>query len=441
MNHFPLPDGVEPYIIVPYKCTETYVIGDFMDYPYSKGWTRQQLLGHDNFGNRNPEEVEAFFQTWLYFGCMLEVFHAAGVRTTTEDFVEPATRAVTTKRLPELLLEWEKRWPKPPVSPKCSCSHWINPAENNCHHIHCWKRYTHGYQTHAYCKSIMILEEVVGFLDRYSRQAEVPNLETSAPFNIKPKCWPVGPEITVSICALVHTLSRAAFHIYDAPINGRPLRHKLSSSILFNGRLLRARWCPARVRITMDGLEIDGRYYIAARPEIETADHSFCTESGCIAKGLDEEKYTFRHVSGCSDCGSEGPPIADIINVIGRGGTPIVTWHGSGANEKHGFTVSEHLDKRIPVERHPVIDVNADGEIAGPLLYSSGTGSGLPVRARRGSLDADAPPLGTLVRRTSIRSIANAKKSQEQLMFPSTPHKLPKYVAISHVYASLTCFD
>ena len=87
MDHFILPIGIDHYIKIPYKCTIKYIPADFLTFPERHGWKGNHRPEDDAFGGREPSEVEAFFQTWLYFRMLLEVLHFAGVEADTHDFV------------------------------------------------------------------------------------------------------------------------------------------------------------------------------------------------------------------------------------------------------------------------------------------------------------------------------------------------------------------
>ena len=39
--------------------------------PGRKGWETKFMFENGDFGDKTPEEVEAFFQTWLYFGLLM----------------------------------------------------------------------------------------------------------------------------------------------------------------------------------------------------------------------------------------------------------------------------------------------------------------------------------------------------------------------------------
>lgn len=134
MEHLRLPDGVQPFITVPYYAPDQR---DWYDgkghegYPKRMGWTEQQLLGQvpivpgentSPFGTdakgkpRENADVERFFQTWLYFGTVTEFLNAGKAPgldlVTTGGFVFPpgagGSRIVTTRYLPISLSRWSK---------------------------------------------------------------------------------------------------------------------------------------------------------------------------------------------------------------------------------------------------------------------------------------------------------------------------------------------
>jgi hypothetical protein len=117
MQHFILPTGAK-HVPVPYLCTEEYNGVPFEDYPQSKGWSIRQLLGDPDFGPRSPEQVEAFFQNWLYFGFLRGVFSTLGILFRPTDFVRENSkgmRFVTTKKLLQIL-EAHPSWKNTPLT-------------------------------------------------------------------------------------------------------------------------------------------------------------------------------------------------------------------------------------------------------------------------------------------------------------------------------------
>jgi hypothetical protein len=76
MDHLLSSSGGE-HILVPYVGVEEYDGGDFKAYWQRKGWRRTER-GDLIFEDRTPHEKAAFFQTWLYFGCLISVFGCHG---------------------------------------------------------------------------------------------------------------------------------------------------------------------------------------------------------------------------------------------------------------------------------------------------------------------------------------------------------------------------
>src|ERR1700761_4636332 len=116
MDHYLRPPNSPP-IDVPYVCTEDYDGGDFFTYPQRKKWKfnwsesepepEPEIL-KSMFENRPSAEVEDFCQTWLFFGCLIEIFKVVDIKVSTSDFLRDG-RYITTAKLPELLNEWHEK--------------------------------------------------------------------------------------------------------------------------------------------------------------------------------------------------------------------------------------------------------------------------------------------------------------------------------------------
>src|SRR5438034_8402628 len=109
MDHLPLPEGAA-HVELPYLGTEEYDGGEFCDYPRRKGLTEAELNEENGFGRRTPEEVNAFFQTWLFFGCLIRVFRSVGVKAKSSDFIrmrEDGKKFITTELLPKFIQQWK----------------------------------------------------------------------------------------------------------------------------------------------------------------------------------------------------------------------------------------------------------------------------------------------------------------------------------------------
>ena len=102
MDHLVLPEGAKPWIMVAYEGEEEFHYekdrGNFFEFPKLRGWTDEEVWARPRqsenlFGGliegeedktRSPAEIETFFQTWLFFGLIIEVFAlSASVMATT----------------------------------------------------------------------------------------------------------------------------------------------------------------------------------------------------------------------------------------------------------------------------------------------------------------------------------------------------------------------
>ncbi|KAI5990031.1 hypothetical protein F5J12DRAFT_748042, partial [Pisolithus orientalis] len=290
MDHLILPDGVSPYIVVPYKCTESYDGGDFFTYPERKGWARD--IEDYDFSRRTPAELNAFFQAWLFFGCLTEILKAGGLQVDTNDFIDTKSNTVTTQRLPQLIVQWKSLWPtSKDVTEACQCKTTQNYApDQRCGHERCWHSVVRDRNSNALRFTRLILRErslcLSPLLDL--RSLMLPNI------------------------------------VYECLLP----RVEWGGYAIMRGRLRQANWCPSRIVATMLPLGIEGRYYCAANPVKETGDHSKCSTRRCVAQGVDEDHYPTRHVPGCS-CESTGVPLEELLDIIRKddeGHTPVVTW-------------------------------------------------------------------------------------------------------------------
>ncbi|KAJ7196906.1 hypothetical protein B0H12DRAFT_1245183 [Mycena haematopus] len=90
MDHFTIPDGAM----------------------HIRGWTEDQLMGRNGFGDRTAAEVEAFFQTWLYFGTLISVFELNGINVDPAEFTSRQSGQVvvtTAEALPRRLRDWRMK--------------------------------------------------------------------------------------------------------------------------------------------------------------------------------------------------------------------------------------------------------------------------------------------------------------------------------------------
>lgn len=111
MDHLPFPDRPCYTAKVPYLCKETYDGLGFENYPRRQGWEVLKLLDAD-LGTHSVDELNAFIQTWLYFGVLADVLAIVGLDFDQTQFVTelPSGETVVTS-LPLLnhISTWQKK--------------------------------------------------------------------------------------------------------------------------------------------------------------------------------------------------------------------------------------------------------------------------------------------------------------------------------------------
>ncbi|GAM33927.1 hypothetical protein TCE0_013f01183 [Talaromyces pinophilus] len=356
MDHFILPSGIDHYIKIPYKCTIKYIPGDFLTFPERHGWKDNHIPEDDAFGGREPSEVEAFFQTWLYFGMLLEVLHVAGVEADTYDFVSRddvhGTAFITTKSLSSLIRRWQRKYR---VSSECHC--WLfvtgeyQPTEkflklSGCKKKPCWRKLVTMTDIEGLHTIVAVLQKVHWFIERYCGIRENTKIIPAA------KSWPVDDTVALSIAALGFTFSEAIEDIYRVR-GGSKLSWNVDT--LLKDRLRRANWCPSLIDTTVTDFSIDGLYYLGANPQRDTEDHAQCTELRCVSKGLNRDVYRTRHVTDDCQCEHHEPSMDRMLDIISNGGTPLVVW-----TETDGKPL--HLQEYKSTPGHvPSVEIGADG--------------------------------------------------------------------------------
>ncbi|QGA20737.1 hypothetical protein EYB26_008445 [Talaromyces marneffei] len=367
MEHLPLPEGVEHFIIVPYEAPKKdwYDGKGFMNYPQRRGWTEEQLRGGDDttkedyldtngFKTKGSEsEVEQFFQTWLFFGQVIEFLQIGGIHVQTEDFLVDANiegenpdmpKMVNTSKLPQLLIQWRNRL--------------RNRGANN------------G-RTWATLRSMFDMSKSI--LDRFC----VPGHEREWPLKQeKPRPWPVRDEISATMIAITFSLRRAAMgsgYVDDVD----PLTPKLHGRSELLSKQLQRKWCIADVTTTLKELAIDGHYYLAASPGLSSKEldhHSKCTEEHCLYE-YDLNIYVTRHTgspwhhSGCKPTiqygGQLGPErgqkdwVDAIGKIIEKDAIPIALWV---KGQRKLWSVEYHLTGHRNPDYVAISHVWADGK-------------------------------------------------------------------------------
>lgn len=366
MDHYLAPEGTER-IDVPYVGSEEYDGQDFFTYPDRKGWTRDELKGDQKFGNRSPEEAEAFFQTWLFFGGAISVFKIVDITLMPESFLRrtPKTQTyITTEVLRHAIQQWRDRADTSLEEDEggsiAGSSVGSGPeqytgtfsegeSEENDSNDGDKKEEDEGEEDSNDEDSIveenepalanqirheesikLIIEEILYWARRYCGEE---NMDPDIPPS------PIRPTIAMSIIALGSTLSSAATEIYsEHGVFRRYLTPHWPKSVFLKERMQRSEWCPRDISEFRSEADIDSDYYFGSilSPR-KDQDHSQCTEGRCYGSNVRPGTYTTQHAIGC-DHSCENVEAYGLVDIIGQGKLPLVHW-----NESEGaLTVIEY---------------------------------------------------------------------------------------------------
>ncbi|KAL5337963.1 hypothetical protein BJX70DRAFT_408911 [Aspergillus crustosus] len=334
MEHLPLPDGAKHFILAPYEApfSAWYDNKGFLTFPARRGWTEAQLRGgddttkddhldEDSFKHKGTNrEVEQFFQTWLFFGLVIDVLKLGGVEACTEDFLksrgQTKARIIVTTCLPEMLVRWEEGI----------------KGEGNIRRT--WRTLNEMFETAA------------GVLDRFCavRAEDAMPLEQE-----KPRPWPVRDEISTTIIALAFTLRNAAINACRPRVDGISPWPVAARSEILTKRLI-AKACIADVTTTLKQLPIDGHYYLAASTGLDAEEldhHAKCIKARCLYE-YDLEMYVTQHTTApyhkpnCKEeityGGQLGPErgqkdwVDAIHRIIDKDAIPIALWNKGWRN-------------------------------------------------------------------------------------------------------------
>ena len=301
MDHFQIPKGAT-HIKLPYLGREEYDGQRLGGYPLRRGWTEAELVREGEHGIRTQEDIDAFFQTWLVFGCLITVFESVGIKVTTRDFLctsNDGQTHLTTQKLPELMQRWRER--------RDGAGTWTDPQQLEAAVLGAYA----GRKVMSPVKSI--IEEHFRLMNRYCGADGA-----------------LSPEVAIAITSIQWTL-----RYWERGINhsdwGIPHDFKIPDKALkyLCDRLLAADWCPSEVALLTRTMHVDSIYYIGCfqAPRYED-DHSKCnTETqACWYKDTDW-KYQTRHAADGCDCEFISFP-SSILDFIHKGGIPIVSWKG-----------------------------------------------------------------------------------------------------------------
>lgn len=327
MEHLPqLLKPTKPFAEVPFLRSDqfTYDGKGISGFPERCGFT---FTGFDP--HCKDREASACFQSWLFFGTLIEVFGAYNIPILQEDFVRVTTddrEVITTVHLQDYIAAWivrvsdidfncleKDRVQARPNSGKKSVvrghaiASTVVAAElvlrrrcsiSEAIHI---QRQSHGeFKQWLECGEEIIEEEVRRIRDVFQMIARELREHGSRFQAVEDSIWD-------SVLILCTTLLNAASAIY------RYHRWDFKSEILLNEIQSRTiprlfnenQWCPREKKIIRDLVNGDHcALYLCAhldRPQDQRIHHN-CTATMCYAYQLDSSKYRTRHVNEACNC-------------------------------------------------------------------------------------------------------------------------------------------
>ncbi|KAL2830169.1 hypothetical protein BJY01DRAFT_240459 [Aspergillus pseudoustus] len=367
MEHLPLPSGARHFITAPYEAPEGnwYKNEGFLAFPSRRGWSEENLRGGDDLcredrddpagfyqhTKKNLAEAEQFFQTWLFFGLAIDVLAVGDVKASTDTFLKPRgqtkARIVDTSNLPGLLTTWEANLKRK------------------------------GADASTFLDLNARFERAAEVLDRFcaiTDPAEHRPLETN-----KPRPWPVRDEIATTMIALASTLRQAALHACGEGTGidpTAPWPAHARSRIL--ARRLQRKACIADVTTALKQLPVDGHYFLAASPGLDSEEldhHAACLRAHCLYD-YDENMYVTRHTNDkyhlgerCPDTveygGQLGPErgltgwVHAVHTILDKKAVPIALWV---KGLKKLWSVEYHFEGRRRPDYVAISHVWADGK-------------------------------------------------------------------------------
>jgi hypothetical protein len=350
MDHLVLPEGAKPWMMLAYDCPETEYYENIPDkgFEYSEfykrmGWAydevwAQPIQSEDLLGGviegqedkiREPWEIDRFFQTWLFFGLIIEVFAFSDIEVKTSDFLAPivrkavhkpqTARLITTSKLPDLVKQWRQK----------------HQASRD---------------GTVFDRALKLLDHVGKIVDYHCAGGK----DHRSIHQYGKVLWSVSDETTTAIIAVAFTLRKAAFSIYNKPDNEG--RWPVTNSMLLYQRIQR-KWCKSDAAMIMEDFDIDGQSYIAAamgRSLEELDRHYACTAHSCEARVADGT-YTTQHDPECQEDDYEPEPkfLGHVFPEYGKspvslreaikltmdaGHLPLLRWN----SEQRGLTTYGH---------------------------------------------------------------------------------------------------
>jgi hypothetical protein len=287
MDHIPMDSNLyHPPLFVPYLADGNSALAydgkGLLTFPERKGIDPDAVIRGD-FQNRTKGDILCFFQSWCFFGLLIDVLQLIGLRVTVEDFVRrEAGKAgchgkalVSTDNLPWLIRELG------------------NGA----------KELTEDQKVDRFASIYKNLRKVSQFVSLAGAFAI--DDDGRHFFSDEAKQWEnvasVGNVVQLSIMILWEYLGSAAIMFYKpkATVYDIPM----GRSAYLKNRMLRAGWCRHEIKSLSDQLiGVACLYYLSFLNRHSLGrNHEACeTSSRCVYEQLDLGKYSTKHSAECT---------------------------------------------------------------------------------------------------------------------------------------------
>jgi hypothetical protein len=286
MDHVPMHSTpYHPPLLVPYLADGNsdlaYDSKGLLTFPERKGINPDALIRGD-FQNWTKGDILCFFQSWCFFGLLIEVLQDIGMRVTVEDFVRrEADKAgchgkalVSTDNLPWLIREWESGA----------------------------RQLTENQKVDRFASIYKNLREVAQFV--YLAGAFATDADGRHFFSDETERWEdvasVGNVVQLSIMILWEYLGSAVIMFYKPKAAIYDIA--MGQSAYLKTRMLQAGWCPHEIKSLNDQLiGVVCLYYLSSLNRHSLGrNHQACeTSSRCVYEKLNLDTYSTKHSAEC----------------------------------------------------------------------------------------------------------------------------------------------
>ena len=319
MDHLPLPkNAIKLDIEVPYISSIQYDGRGFDTFPARHGYT------HGDRGFLQPQgsgiDLCAFYQTWLYFGLMQEVFGSAidqerfvRIGSHGTNRVIDSTVLSTTLKIWQNLSSWSPRQADAIERAILQCAYLDNPDTLNSMPSGPWVEILLSVK--------VLLSSIVNAGPPFMRS----RLDSSS--RVRPP-WINASDLDNPTCSIISA-------------------HMIQNS-----------WCPSRARHVLSENNYDVAYYLACLPPSEgrAANHTEClAKQSCVGDSVDDSKPLKPcHADPCNGkCSEVGPNMDKVAVILNQGKVPLFACsrHASGdwqievlaASRNSRFTAITHV--------------------------------------------------------------------------------------------------